>query len=102
MEDLKKLLEEHLKADGRRLDRIEEKIDKLSDTVVALARVEEKIVSMDKAQMDMATKLTDHEHRLDVHESRLARGAISISAGEKIFWGIVLAAIGGLIGMNFQ
>ena len=31
-----------------RLDRIEDKIDKLSDAIISLARVEEKIASMEK------------------------------------------------------
>ena len=31
-----------------RLDRIEYKIDKLSDAIISLARVEEKIASMEK------------------------------------------------------
>lgn len=92
------LLEQHLQTDNKRLDRIEEKIDKLSDTVVALARVEEKIISMDKAQVDIAERVDAHETRLDHHDERLARGAISISAGEKIFWAILVAAISGTVG----
>jgi cell division protein FtsL len=92
------LLEQHLHSDNKRLDRIEEKIDKLSDTVVALARVEEKIISMDKAQVDIAERIDIHEARLDRHDERLARGAISISAGEKIFWTVLVAVISGTVG----
>ena len=46
--DLEKVLRNHLENDTKRLDRIEAKIDKLSETVVSLARVEEKVIALDK------------------------------------------------------
>ena len=35
-------------SDKTRLDRIEEKIDRMSEAVIALARAEEKIISLDE------------------------------------------------------
>ena len=47
-----------------RLERIEEKLDKLSDTVADLARIEERMLSVFK-------RLDRHEKRLDDQEDDL-------------------------------
>ena len=42
-----KELQDHIMRDDRRLDRIEEKIDRLSETVISLARAEEKLIALE-------------------------------------------------------
>jgi hypothetical protein len=44
--EFEKIFKQHLAADQSRLDRIENKIDKLADTVIALARAEEKLINL--------------------------------------------------------
>lgn len=52
----------------QRLDRIEEKIDKLSDAVIAIARVEEKIVAIEGEKQDYWNRLNNHALKIDEHE----------------------------------
>jgi tetrahydromethanopterin S-methyltransferase subunit G len=48
----------------KRLDRLENKIDKLVDVIASMARVEEKIVGQD-------ARLKRHEFRLDENERKI-------------------------------
>lgn len=51
-----------------RLDRIEEKIDKLSDAIVSLARVEEKIANLEKSNNALLLTYTKTSDRLEAAE----------------------------------
>lgn len=55
--------------DKNRLDRIEEKIDKMTEAVIALARAEEKIVSLDETTRMILNKMVDQDKRLRTLES---------------------------------
>ena len=44
-------------SDKTRLDRIEEKIDRMSEAVIALARAEEKIISLDETTRMILRKM---------------------------------------------
>jgi 50S ribosomal subunit-associated GTPase HflX len=74
-----------------RLERIEEKLDKLSDTVSDLARIEERMLSVFK-------RLDRHEKRLDDQEDDLKDLSNSVllnsktsSSIERLFWVIITA-----------
>ncbi len=74
-----------------RLERIEEKLDKLSDTVSDLARIEERMLSVFK-------RLDRHEKRLDDQEDDLKNLSNSVllnsktnSSIERLFWVIITA-----------
>jgi len=69
-----------------RLERIEEKLDKLSDTVADLARIEERILSVFK-------RLDRHEKRLDDQEDDLREisndvllNSKSVKGAERLMW----------------
>lgn len=94
---LESLLRQHLQADQARLDRIESKIDKLSDTVVALARAEEKLVNLESSRYQILDTLDAHEERLDEHEKRLGQGDITLNTITRVFWIAVTSAIGALV-----
>jgi hypothetical protein len=49
------------KGESTRLDRIEEKIDKLSDAVVSIARAEEKLAGLESLNIE--------QHRKHLHQS---------------------------------
>ena len=75
----------------QRLERIEEKLDKLSDTVSDLARIEERMLSVFK-------RLDRHEKRLDDQEDDLKNLSNSVllnsktnSSIERLFWVIITA-----------
>jgi hypothetical protein len=44
-------------SDDQRLDRIESKIDKLSDAMITIARVEEKMINMEQKYIARAEEL---------------------------------------------
>lgn len=69
-----------------RLERIEEKLDKLSDTIADLARIEERILSVFK-------RLDRHEKRLDDQEDDLREisndvllNSKSVKGAERLMW----------------
>ena len=77
----------------KRFDRIELKLDQLSDTVAILARIDERLVSSHK-------RLDRHEVRLDMLEAdirnteqTIAKTAGKSMVGERAAWIIFAAAI---------
>ena len=78
-------------ATEQRLERIEEKLDKLSDTVADLARIEERMLSVFK-------RLDRHEKRLDDQEEDIKELSNAVllntktsSNIERMFWVCVTA-----------
>lgn len=64
----------------QRLDRIEKKIDQLSDAMVTLARAEEKLIGIEKNNINLVDRINRHSEKIDNLESQLdeARNTISI------------------------
>lgn len=96
-EDFQKLFKQHINSDQTRLDRIEDKIDKLSDTVIALARAEEKLITLEGSRKNIEDIISIHETRLDEHEKRLQDGDVTLNSITRIFWVALTAAIGALV-----
>ena len=82
-----------------RLDRIEEKIDKLADAVVSIARAEEKLAGLESLNIEQHRKLQDVEDRLRVVETKVhdVEGAVGVL--NKIFWIALTAIITGSVAM---
>jgi hypothetical protein len=80
-----------------RLDRIEEKIDKLSEAMISLARAEEKLINFEKQSQEQATKSAELEHRLDKLERCAIEQQQTISNFTKLFWIVIVAVIGTLV-----
>lgn len=77
-----------------RLTRVEDKIDKLSEAVVEMARMEERVVSAFK-RMDV---LGDYQNKMDsrlddIERQSLIRGQ-KIAFAERFFWMICTGAVG--------
>ena len=82
-----------------RIDRIEEKIDKMSEAIVALARAEEKIAtltSFSKQQSEMVRQLSIWIDKLE--ETVLANSSTVVIIN-KAFWIIVAGAATAITGM---
>ncbi len=77
---MNKVNEEH------RLDRIEDKLDKLSEAVVCLARMEERLITIFK-------RLEKIEERVDTIEDVSSKSRYSLRYLERVFWIIVSASI---------
>jgi chromosome segregation ATPase len=100
--DLEKLLRTHLDNDTKRLDRIEAKIDKLSDTVVSLARVEEKVNSLDKEAERTNERLQKIDDRLEKVEDKVGNNDVTVKAVNKIFWILIASVIGAVAAYVFS
>lgn len=77
-----------------RLHRIEEKVDKLADAVVEMARMEERLVTVFKRMDDMGGMLKKMDDRLDEMERQAIVRGQKIAFAERIFWMIATGAVG--------
>lgn len=84
-----------------RLNRIEDKIDKLSEAMVLIARTDEKLISMEQkygAQYDRLNRLA---MKLDDIEKLVEDNNRTVMLINKLVGSIALAAIGALITQHF-
>jgi len=82
-----------------RLDRIENKLDKLSEAIVSLARAEEKISQMEKFLHQQMEMLVDGQRRLEAVEKSVMSNATTINVINKLFWIVMAAAATTITGM---
>jgi len=80
-----------------RLDRIEEKLDKLTDAMVAMARAEEKIINLQEDQHNMFERMNKHSEKLDEIERVCNDNHRTICVINKLFWVIAVAVIGSIV-----
>jgi len=65
MSDNSKELYEHVQREEQRLARIEDKIDKLSDAMINLARAEEKLINIEKSNAQHFERMNRFSQRMD-------------------------------------
>lgn len=53
-----------------RLDRIESKLDRVAEAIVALARAEEKLIVLEQSRQEMTSRLDHHDDRITVVEAQ--------------------------------
>ena len=82
-----------------RLDRIEEKIDRMSEAIIALARAEEKIQSLTTVTQQQAHLIASMDKRLDLVEKTVQTNTTIVNIINKIFWIIISAAAVTVSGM---
>jgi len=80
-----------------RLDRIEEKLDKLTDAMVAMARAEEKIINLQEDQHNMFDRMNKHSEKLDEIERVCNDNHRTICVINKLFWVVTVAVIGSIV-----
>ena len=85
-----------------RLDRIEEKIDKLSDAMISLARAEEKLIAIEKNNHANYDRMNRFSQKLDNIEDQVKDNASTIDVIKKTFWLVVGAVTVGLVGQYFM
>ena len=82
---------------NERFDRIEKKIDKLSDAMISLARTEEKIMSMEADRANLFERVNRHSEKLDkLHDEVKENSRINANI-TKVTWIIVAAVVGVLM-----
>lgn len=79
--------------EDQRLDRIEIKLDKLTEAVTAIARVEEKIYASSQKIDRLEYRLDVNEGELDNLKSIVAQNAFTVKASERFFWIIFSAFV---------
>lgn len=82
-----------------RLDRIENKIDKLSEAIVLLARAEEKIHILSAFSKQQSEQITGLGDKLDRLERVVETNANTVQTINKLFWAIVMAIVTSGIGI---
>lgn len=77
-----------------RLDRIEEKIDRLADAMVAFARAEEKLINLENKYSTHYERMNRFSEKLDNVEKKVNENSHTVSTINKLFWIAAVAAIG--------
>ena len=85
----------------KRFDRIETKIDKLSDAMISLARTEEKIMAMESDRTNMIERLNRHSEKIDELNDLVKENNRVVSNIVKLTWLIGSALIMALATMYF-
>jgi len=80
-----------------RLDRIEEKIDRLSEALVAIARTEEKLVSIEQKYSSQYDRMNRLSEKIDQLEQTVILNSETVSNITKISWVVVVAIVGAII-----
>ena len=77
-----------------RLSRMEDKLDKLSEAVVEMARMEERLLTIFKRLEHMDAAFKKYDDRVDeIEKQALIRGQ-KIAFAERLFWMVVTGAVG--------
>ena len=79
-----------------RLTRIEEKLDKLADTMISLARAEEKIESMSDEYQKQYERINRLSQKIDDIEKIVLDNQRTVQFMHKLFWVVVVAAAGAI------
>jgi len=77
-----------------RLDRMEEKIDRVSEAIIAMARMEERMVSVFKRMDHLDTAIKRFDERMDAEEKQSVAREQKIAFAERIFWMVCTGAVG--------
>jgi|TARA_E500000305_G_C3870308_1_gene164834 methyl-accepting chemotaxis protein len=77
---------------AQRLDRIEEKIDKLAEAMIALARAEERISSIAEMQSHQTERLNRLSGKIDDIAGQSAENTRTVQLINKLFWVVIMAA----------
>jgi len=84
---------------AKRLDRIETKIDKLSDAMISLARAEEKLIAIEKNNHSNYDRMNKFSMKLDDIERKVNENAHTVGIINKVAWSATSILIAGLIKM---
>ena len=83
-------------ANAFRLDRIEEKLDRLTDAMVSMARAEEKINALKDDHDKMYERINRLSQKLDDIEKKVDDNARTVSLINKLVFAAVVAALGSI------
>ena len=100
-DNFEELFKKHLQTDNHRLNRIEQKIDKLAEFVVQLARVEEKLEGLENSRDKMGERLGQLETKQIMTENSLGNHEKILASLTRLFWAVITTAASGIAGSLF-
>ena len=77
----------------RRLERVEEKLDKLAEAVISIARIEERVNTVLKHHDRFFNRLDKLEVRVDNVESKSLMNQNAISIAERFIWVLITSGV---------
>lgn len=86
-----------VESNQKRLDRIEEKIDKLGDAMISLARAEEKLIAIEKNNHANYDRMNKFSEKLDVIENKVEDNARTVGIINKVAVIVGTGVIGAII-----
>ena len=84
-----------------RLDRIEQKIDQMSEAIIALARAEEKIITLTEFGKQQGEQILTLINRVDRLEILVRDNAQTVNVINRLFWIVIAGAATAITGMLF-
>jgi len=81
----------------QRLEKIEQKIDRLADAVVSIARIEERVATVLKQNDRFFIRMDKMEERVDAVENNSNLNTRSFSFVERFLWICVSSGVGLLV-----
>lgn len=79
-----------------RLDRIEEKLDKLADAMIAMARAEEKLIALEQKYAAQYDRMNKFSEKLDKIETTVNSNGFTVQTISRLFWIAIVAVIGSI------
>jgi len=74
-----------------RLTRIEQKVDKLAEVLISLARAEEKIHALQDDHENMSGRMDNFSEKLDNIQKAVNENTRTISIINRLFWIVIVA-----------
>ena len=99
---LQKIIKETLMAEtsesnAKRLDRIEEKLDKLAEAMIAMARAEEKIIALQDDHENMRERLNKLSVKLDEIQKTVDDNSRTVGIINRIGMALIVALLGAYV-----
>lgn len=80
-------------SDDARLERIESKLDEVGQAIIALARMEERMITLFKRMDNLDAEQSNHGRRITAIEGRVGSNGQALRFAERAFWILVTAFI---------
>jgi hypothetical protein len=80
-------------SDDHRLDRIEKRLDEMSQAIISIARMEEKILTVFKRIEDHGTRITRVEDDMNTVKNKTGLNGQTLRFAERIFWIVAAAGV---------
>jgi len=85
-----------------RLDRMEQKIDKMADMMISLARTEEKLYSLEADRANLVDRINRHSEKLDALNDQVKENSRVTANIVKLTWIIIGAIAVAFVKMFFM